>query len=566
MFRASYLILIIVCIAPVAPGLIGVSLSSFGYIPPIGLEQLSLGAYSLVFDWSGVAQSIFLTLFSSIASTYLAALVCFAIIQQLWFSRHWRKVETMLSPLLALPHVAFAIGFAFLLAPTGVFARIAHEVFNLAPNNQTTAWFVNDAYAIGLTLALAMKEVPFLLLMSLPILLQLNLDKTHHIASALGYSPSQMWLKIVFPQWLNKMRFALFAVIAYGAAVVDLSLILGPTNPPTFAVLVWQWFSDPDLTLLPRASAGAMVLFAIASALLLFVVGVEKLATQQLNKWQYSGRYGFSLPGKSFITAISALALFMLPIMLLWSFAHRWRFPDLLPSRYSLRFWQFEWQNIWPTIEQSLLLAVITAFLALFMGIIAQEYRVKHRFSLPNYIIALPMLVPQLSLLFGLQITTLYLDSDQFMLWVIWSHLFFAFPFVYLALDGPWRSYNDNFTKTALSLGKKPLYAFVMIKGRILLPALLYAWAIGASVSLAQYLPTLILGGGRVATITTEAVALSSGFDRRVTAIYAIWQAILPLIFFMISMLISHKARQRTYTPIKETLGHDTLSQKPFHQ
>ncbi|WP_260259222.1 ABC transporter permease [Vibrio intestinalis] len=566
MFRASYFILIVVCIVPVAPGLIGVSLSSFGYIPPIGLNDFSIKAYSLVFSWSGVTQSILLTLFSSIASTYLAALLCFAIIQQLWFSRHWRKVETLLSPLLALPHVAFAIGFAFLLAPTGVFARIAHEVFNLVPNNQTTAWFVNDAYAVGLTLALAIKEVPFLLLMSLPILMQLNLEKTHHVASALGYSPAQMWLKIVLPQWLNKMRFALFAVIAYGAAVVDLSLILGPTNPPTFAVLVWQWFSDPDLTLLPRASAGAMVLFAIASALLLLVVGVEKLATQQLSKWQYSGRYGFSLPGKSFISFISALALLMLPIMMLWSFAHRWRFPDLLPSRYSLRFWQFEWQNIWPTIEQSLLLAVVTAFLALLMGIIAQEYRAKHRLALPNYIIALPMLVPQLSLLFGLQITTLYLDSDQFMLWVIWSHLFFAFPFVYLALDGPWRSYNDNFTKTALSLGKKPLYTFVMVKGRILLPALLYAWAIGASVSLAQYLPTLILGGGRVATITTEAVALSSGFDRRVTAIYALWQAILPLIFFMISMLISHKARLRTYTPIKETLGHDTLSQKPFHQ
>ncbi|MCV5373348.1 ABC transporter permease, partial [Escherichia coli] len=65
----------------------------------------------------------------------------------------------------------------------------------------------------------------------------------------------------------------------------------------------------------------------------------------------------------------------------------------------------------------------------------------------------------------------------------------------------------------------------------ILLPAIACAWAIGISVSLAQYLPTLVLGAGRISTITTEAVALSSGFDRRVTAIYAIWQALLPFLF-----------------------------------
>ncbi|MCV5737738.1 ABC transporter permease, partial [Escherichia coli] len=69
------------------------------------------------------------------------------------------------------------------------------------------------------------------------------------------------------------------------------------------------------------------------------------------------------------------------------------------------------------------------------------------------------------------------------------------------------------------------MQAWLKVKLPILLPAIAFAWAIGISVSLAQYLPTLVLGAGRISTITTEAVALSSGFDRRVTAIYAIWQA-----------------------------------------
>ena len=37
------------------------------------------------------------------------------------------------------------------------------------------------------------------------------------------------------------------------------------------------------------------------------------------------------------------------------------------------------------------------------------------------------------------------------------------------------------------------------------------------------------MGAGRVATLTTEAVTLSSGSDRRVTGVYAVLQAVLPL-------------------------------------
>ena len=146
--------------------------------------------------------------------------------------------------------------------------------------------------------------------------------------------------------------------------------------------------------------------------------------------------------------------------------------------------------------------------------------------------------------------------------------MFFAFPFVYLALDGPWRSYDNNYTRAALSLGKTPLFVFFHIKVKLLLPAILYAWAVGASVSLAQYLPTLMLGGGRIATVTTEAVALSSGFDRRVTAIYAIWQAILPFVFFVSAILIGRfTLRQPDYQQQtnKDALTHDAVSRKPRH-
>ncbi|MUJ28123.1 thiamine ABC transporter permease [Aliivibrio fischeri] len=542
MLRALYLIIIAVCILPTLPGLLGVAVSALGYIPPLGMHHFSLDGFALVFSWEGVWRSIGLTIYSAIASSYLACLITFAVLQATWGSKFWRKVELSLSPLLATPHVAFAIGFAFLFAPTGMGVRALHGLFGYDASPQDIndlAFLIKDPHALGLIVMLALKEVPFLLLMSISILTQLKIDQIEKVSASLGYSKAQMWWKCVFPQWLTKLRFPMLAVIAYSLSVVDVALIIGPTNPPTFAVLVWQWFTEPDLSLLPRAAAGAVVLFAIASLLIAFARLVEWTITKGIRCWQYSGRSGISLPGKSLFLLIISLTVLMVPLMLIWSFAQRWRFPDLLPSRYSERFWQLEWDSILSTINQSLSIAIITASIALVLAVLAHEYRIKYKWQVPGYIIAIPMLIPQLSILFGLQVVTLYLSSDSYFFWVCWAHVFFAFPFVYLALDGPWKSFDTGLTRVALSLGKSPFQAWWKVKMPILLPAIVFAWAVGISVSLAQYLPTLMLGAGRISTITTEAVALSSGFDRRVTAIYAIWQALLPLFFFTFAIMIS---------------------------
>jgi len=52
-----------------------------------------------------------------------------------------------------------------------------------------------------------------------------------------------------------------------------------------------------------------------------------------------------------------------------------------------------------------------------------------------------------------------------------------------------------------------------------------------------QYLPTLLIGAGRLPTITTEAVALASGGNRRVIGVYAFVQMLLPAIGFAIAIV-----------------------------
>ena len=64
---------------------------------------------------------------------------------------------------------------------------------------------------------------------------------------------------------------------------------------------------------------------------------------------------------------------------------------------------------------------------------------------------------------------------------------------------------------------------------------LLLSVAVAFAVSVGQYLPTLFAGAGRVATLTTEAVTLASGADRRVIGTWALLQAAFPLAVYLMA-------------------------------
>ena len=65
----------------------------------------------------------------------------------------------------------------------------------------------------------------------------------------------------------------------------------------------------------------------------------------------------------------------------------------------------------------------------------------------------------------------------------------------------------------------------------------------------ALYLPTVLLGAGRVSTLTTEAVTLASGQDRRLLAVFAVLQAVVPFLAFGLARLLPaalHPAGRRS--------------------
>jgi putative thiamine transport system permease protein len=150
--------------------------------------------------------------------------------------------------------------------------------------------------------------------------------------------------------------------------------------------------------------------------------------------------------------------------------------------------------------------------------------------------------VPALPLAVGQYAALLHAGLDGTAAGLVWSHLLWVLPYMVLVLIGPYRAFDERLMTTARAFGRSRLRACLAVKWPLLLRPALAALAVGFSVSIAQYLPTLFAGGGRFATVTTEAVALSAGGNRRVLAVQALLQVLLPLAGFAAAAFLPHWA------------------------
>jgi putative thiamine transport system permease protein len=146
--------------------------------------------------------------------------------------------------------------------------------------------------------------------------------------------------------------------------------------------------------------------------------------------------------------------------------------------------------------------------------------------------------VPQVAFLFGAQVLLVRAGADGTLAAVVWAHLVFVLPYVFLSLADPWRALDPRYVRAAASLQAAPWRVFWRIKLPLLAQPVAIACAVGFAVSVAQYLPTVFAGNGRLATLTTEAVTLAAGSDRRVTGAFAWVQALLPMVAYLAAAVL----------------------------
>lgn len=544
-FAIAPAVMIFVLTVPLLAGLIGVLLPAFGYFPSLGGDHFTLQYFHDVLHVPGFWHSAKLSLWTGVATTFVSLAIVISFFASFWGSRPFQRIVRFISPLMSVPHAAAAFGLAFLIAPSGWIVRLVSPWatgFHHPPD-----WLiVNDPTGKALLFGLVLKEVPFLFLMGISASSQINVEGRLKVAMSLGYGRVWAWITSVFPALYKQIRLPVFAVIAFSSSVVDVALILGPNHPAMLPVQLLRWMNDPMLEMRFIAAAGAIYQLGITVlALATWWVG-ELVVCYVGRRMMISGERHqndqiFRNAALIMMGGVVLVSLLGLITLLIWSFAGFWRFPDVLPTSLStMRWMRVSPDMLWPALN-SINIAVVSTGLSIALSIFCLENEYRRDLTVTSAairILYLPLIVPQIAFLFGLSVLLVRFGLDGSFWPVALTHMIFVLPYMFLSLSAAFRQFDVRYLKAAASLGATPNEVLFKVRLPMLLKPVLFAAALGVAISIAQYLPTLLVGAGRVPTITTDAIALAAGGDRRLIGIYATVQTLLSFIGFLAAVLL----------------------------
>ena len=497
-------------------------------------------------------RALGLSLWTGLASTTLAWWLSARLLGRAFVQRSLERLLRAWPLMLATPHAAFAIGLVFLLAPSGWVLRALSPWltgFDWPPAWPTT----QDPWGLGLIAALVAKEVPFLVWTAATQLQRPDVRSRWSaelaLAQTMGYGPQRAWWRVVWPQLAPRLRWPLLAVLAYGLTVVDMALVIGPASPPTLAVLAWQWLQDAD----PRVNAqGAVAGGMLALAVLGCALGWQAVQTVAWRRGSRldGARGAVTLVGIARTNTglgagawlLAALYAAVLLALAVGSVAGLWPFPALWPEQLSLQAWASVAHSS-ATAGTTLALAVASSALALLWSVAWLELAPRGWDQAMRPVFYLPLVLPAVLWVVGLYGVVLRLQWEGLFGGLLLAHTLMALPYVLLSLSPAYRGFDARYAALCATLGHGRARFLWRVKWPLLRRSLAVSVAVGFAVSVAQYLPTLYVGAGRHATVTTEAVALASGAQRSLTSAYAGLQFALPVLAFALAAWLGRPRR-----------------------
>jgi putative thiamine transport system permease protein len=532
----------------------------------VGAQMLDATAWQALWADPQIGRAWGMTLWTGLASTALAWITVAHVLASGFIRQQLGRWLLHLPALLATPHAAMAIGLVLWLSPSGWALRLVSP--SITGFDAPPPWFTTqDPWGLGLILALWLKEVPFLLWVAATQMQREDLRRRwqaeYALAQTLGRTPAQAFAQIIWPQLAPRLRWPLLAVLAYGLTVVDMALIIGPATPPTLAVLAWQWLSDADLLTQSQGVAaagwltGTVLVAGVVTVVALRVVAASRsFASRGLRLQTAADRaavfHRWRLPLRPNVvwTLILTTYIAVWFALTVGSVSGVWPFPQVWPELWTLNAWQqvaSSSNTVWTTLG----LGVASASVCLLWSVAWLELAPRRWQQALQPWFLLPLVLPSVLWVVGLYSLALHTRLEGQWLGLSLAHAVMVLPYVLLALVPAYQAVDPRQAALVASLGHGRWVYLWRVKWPLLKRAIASAWAVGFAVSVAQYLPTLYVGAGRFATVTTEAVTLAAGAQRSLMSAYAALQMLLPIAAFALAAWLGRPRRFEKIAPTK---------------
>ncbi len=526
-------------VLPVLYGLLQSLFSSIGLFTH--LEGINSITFSFWVDWFEHSSSIYSSLLSVYIAFISSALALFFawIFLAVFHHPKRKKYYGWVILILALPHLALAYGLQSTYKSSGIISSI----LSLAGFGERSFDAAGSSQIMMMIATLVIKETAFLIFIATAELSKLNVEQILRSGYVFGYSKFNSYTKLILPQIHSAMKLAILMVMSYALVAVEIPLVFSGIRQQPDSINVYNEFVNPQsLSSFLTGFAGSIwliVLFGVTYLLwTLMIRGVKWLGQFYLVSGnRRSPAVETVLPVIILFCLILCCALPLI-VQVLWSFTGVWRYPAILPQAYSASNYAESLPGLALSAFNSLILAFCASALGLILAVAIIELFGKEKNTISRSIKAvtvLPLILPQLSFLFGFQILLESIDISGTWAAMIWSNFIFCFGYCYLIMLGHDQEKNERYMYTAYSLGISRVRAWFKVKLFLMLPTIKVALGLSMSVSLMLYLPTLFSSSGRYMTLVTEMIGLLNSSNPKYIATYSITLAIIPCIIFYLS-------------------------------
>lgn len=218
----------------------------FGYMPHLGMTELTLDYYAQALTHPELVASIKYSLYLASVSAIVAVVGGVCLSAALSSARASRFIHlTGVQIPIATAHMLVAIAVVCLFMGSGLVPRVltALGFESLAQSippviGSTTGWGIIAVYL--------WKEIPFVAFCTVTLMANIS-DKFGEAAASLGASPVRTFFGVTLPLCKGAVIKAFLIVFAFAFGSYEIPFLLGPTLPKALPVLAYIEFQDPDI-------------------------------------------------------------------------------------------------------------------------------------------------------------------------------------------------------------------------------------------------------------------------------------------------------------------------------
>ncbi len=249
------------------------------------------------------------------------------------------------------------------------------------------------------------------------------------------------------------------------------------------------------------------------------------------------------------ITLILLLIFLGIPITLtiLFSFFAFYKYPQLLPSKFTLDYWYnffFKNQLMIKSVITSLSVGLLSACLSTIVGFMTARGLVHNKKSKLTKVITLysmPLFLPITALFIGVHLVMIKLSLANTLLGVIIAHMILSIPYSTNIAISFFQGIPKNMEQLARTLGCSEIVLFKKVLLPMITPGLLFSTAVCFLLSFSDYFAALLIGGGKVITLSTLLYPYISNADYGNSATLGIVFVSINIVVFFIAEYITRK-------------------------